>query len=61
LEHEADDAERGLAAIAVQHAGDFRQLHLFAAVGDKLEAAADALKKASLILREQVLEHVVDG
>jgi uncharacterized protein Yka (UPF0111/DUF47 family) len=61
LEHEADDAERGLAAIAVQHAGDFRQLHLFAAVGDKLETAADALKKASLILREQVLEHVVDG
>jgi uncharacterized protein Yka (UPF0111/DUF47 family) len=61
LEHEVDDAERGLAASAVQHAGDFRQLHLFAAVGDKLEAAADALKKASLILREQVLEHVVDG
>jgi uncharacterized protein Yka (UPF0111/DUF47 family) len=50
LEHQAD-----------QHAADFRQLHLFAVVGDKLEAAADALKKASLILREQVLEHVVDG
>jgi uncharacterized protein Yka (UPF0111/DUF47 family) len=61
LEHEADDAERTLAASAVQHAGDFRQLHLFAAVGDKLEAAADALKHASLILREQVLEHVIDG
>jgi len=61
LEHQADDAERDLAASAVQHAGDFRQLHLFAAVGDKLEGAADALKKASLILREQVLEHVVDG
>ena len=61
LEHQADDAERDLAASAVQHAADFRQLHLFAAVGDKLEAAADALKKASLILREQVLEHVVDG
>jgi uncharacterized protein Yka (UPF0111/DUF47 family) len=61
LEHEADDAERSLAASAVQHAADFRQLHLFAAVGDKLEAAADALKHASLILREQILEHVVDG
>jgi uncharacterized protein Yka (UPF0111/DUF47 family) len=61
LEHEADDAERALAASAVRHAGDFRQLHVFAAVGDKLEAAADALKHASLILREQVLEHVIDG
>lgn len=61
LEHEADDAQRSLAASAVQHAGDFRQLHLFTAVGDKLEAAADALKVASLILREQVLEHVVNG
>lgn len=61
LEHEADDAERALAASAVQHAGDFRQLHLFAALGDKLESAADALKHASLILRDQVLEHVVDG
>ena len=61
LEHESDDAERSLAASAVQHAGDFRQLHLYAAVGDKLETAADALKHASLILREQVLEHVVDG
>ena len=61
LEHEADDAQRRLAASAIQHAGDFRQLHLFAAIGDRLEAASDALKHASLILREQVLEHMVDG
>jgi uncharacterized protein Yka (UPF0111/DUF47 family) len=61
LEHDADDAERALAAEAVKHASDFRQLHLFAAVGGKLEAAADALKHASLVLREHVLEHVVDG
>jgi uncharacterized protein Yka (UPF0111/DUF47 family) len=61
LEHAADDAERALAAEAVRHAADFRQLHLFAAVGGKLEAAADALKHASLVLREHVLEHVIDG
>ena len=61
LEHEADEAERKLAVSALRHAGDFRQLHLFTAVGGKLEAAADALKHASLILREQVLEHVIDG
>ncbi len=61
LEHAADDAQRKLAADGIRHARDCRQLHLFTAVGGKLEAAADALKHASLILREQVLEHVVDG
>jgi uncharacterized protein Yka (UPF0111/DUF47 family) len=61
LEHQADDAERALTAIAVEHARDFRQLHLFTAIGGKLEAAADALKHASLILREHVLEDVIDG
>ena len=61
LEHQADDAERSLAAAALQHARDFRQLHLFAAVGDKLQSAADALKHASFILREHVLEDVIDG
>jgi uncharacterized protein Yka (UPF0111/DUF47 family) len=61
LEHAADDAERALAAEAIKHAADFRQLHLFTAVGGKLEAAADALKHASLVLREHVLEHVIVG
>jgi len=56
LEHQADDAERAVAEAAVKHAEDFRQLHLFAAIGGKLESAADALKRASLILREHVLE-----
>jgi uncharacterized protein Yka (UPF0111/DUF47 family) len=61
LEHGADEAQRTLAATAIQHAKDFRQLHLFAAIGVKLEAAADALKHASLILREHVFEDVIDG
>ena len=61
LEHQADDAERALAATAVQHAKDFRQLHLFTAVGGKLEQASDALKHASLVLREHVLEDVING
>ena len=61
LEHEADDAERALAATTVRHAPDFRQLHLFTAIGGKLEAAADALKHASFILREHVLEDVIHG
>jgi uncharacterized protein Yka (UPF0111/DUF47 family) len=61
LEHEADDAERALTADAIQHAKDFRQLHLSTAISGKLEAAADALKHASLILRDHVLEDVIDG
>lgn len=61
LEHRADDAERALAACAVQHAKDFRQLHLFTAIGAKFEAAADALKHVSLMLRDHVLETVIDG
>jgi uncharacterized protein Yka (UPF0111/DUF47 family) len=61
LEHQADDAERDVAATAIKHADDFRQLHLFTAIGSKLESAADALKRASLILREHVLENVTDG
>ena len=53
--------QRALTASAVQHAADFRQLHLFTAIGAKLEAAADALKHAGLILRDHVLEDVIDG
>ncbi len=61
LEHQADDAQRALEASAVQHARDFRQLHLFSAIGDRLEEAADALKHASLILHEHVLGDVIHG
>jgi uncharacterized protein Yka (UPF0111/DUF47 family) len=61
LEHDADDAERALAAFAVRHAKDFRQLHLFTQIGARFEAAADALKHVSLMLRDHVLEDVIDG
>jgi uncharacterized protein Yka (UPF0111/DUF47 family) len=61
LEHEADDAQRALTASAVRHASDFRQLHLFTAIGDRLENASDALKRASLILHEHMLEDVING
>ncbi len=61
LEHQADNAERALTASAVRHSRDFRQLHLFTAVGARLEAASDALRRASLILHERVLKDVIDG
>ncbi|HET8997762.1 MAG TPA: hypothetical protein VFN42_13925, partial [Acetobacteraceae bacterium] len=44
LEHQVDDAERSLIAAAVQHAADFRQLHLYSALGARLEEAADAVR-----------------
>jgi uncharacterized protein Yka (UPF0111/DUF47 family)/predicted HTH domain antitoxin len=61
LEHQADDAERALTAGAIRHAKDFRQLHLFTAIGSRLEAASDALRRASLILHQHVLKGVIDG
>jgi uncharacterized protein Yka (UPF0111/DUF47 family) len=61
LEHQADDAERALTAETIQHAADFRQLHLYVSLGSKLEAAADALKHASLLLRDHVLAEVLSG
>jgi uncharacterized protein Yka (UPF0111/DUF47 family) len=61
LEHQADDAERALTAEAIRHAKDFRQLHLYTAIGSRLEAASDALRHASLILHAHVLKDIIDG
>jgi len=61
LEHQADDAERALRYAAVQHAQDFRQLHLYSEIGRSMEAAADALKRSSLITRDYVLGAVLGG
>ena len=61
IEHQADDAERTLSVTTIKHARDFRQLHLFSAIGGRFEAAADALKHAALMLRDHVLEDVIDG
>jgi uncharacterized protein Yka (UPF0111/DUF47 family) len=61
LEHQSDDAERALTAAAVRHAADFRQLHLYTALGSKLEAASDALKHTSLMLRDHVMKELTGG
>ncbi|HEY1933884.1 MAG TPA: hypothetical protein VGG99_17865 [Acetobacteraceae bacterium] len=61
LEHAADDAERALIAAAVQQATGFRQLHLCTALGARLEAATDALRRASLLLRDSLLRKVLPG
>ena len=59
LEHQADDAERALTFAAVQHARDFRQLHVYVAMAHSLEEAADALKWAGLLARDYLLGNVL--
>jgi uncharacterized protein Yka (UPF0111/DUF47 family) len=61
LEHDADDAQRHLTTLAIEHTKDFRQLHLFTAISDGLEESMDALKHASLVLRAHVLGEVPRG
>jgi uncharacterized protein Yka (UPF0111/DUF47 family) len=61
LEHEVDYAQRALTAGAIESARDFRELHLGTRVGDRLEEAADALKRTSLLLRDHVLDDVLNG
>jgi uncharacterized protein Yka (UPF0111/DUF47 family) len=61
LERQADDAERALTATAIEDAKDFRELYLYTKIGAQLEEASDALRHASLILRDYMLEDVIDG
>lgn len=55
LEHRGDDALRALTRSAIERIRDFREFHVTMAIGGALESATDALKSASLILRESVL------
>lgn len=61
LERQADDAERALTATAIEDAKDFRELYLYTKIGAQLEEASDAMRHASLILRDYMLEDVIDG
>lgn len=61
LEHSADDAERALIHAMVQHARNFRQLHMYAEMGRSLESAADALKWAGLMTRDHLLGTALSG
>ena len=53
-------AEQRLLANAARHAGiNWRQFHLISGIASHLEAAADALLRASLMLRDHVLGEVM--
>jgi uncharacterized protein Yka (UPF0111/DUF47 family) len=59
LEHDADDAERAVTVSAMKKATDFRELQLLLDVRQGLGRASDSLKRASLILRDHVVGHVL--
>ncbi|MEQ8789616.1 MAG: hypothetical protein RIC55_25195 [Pirellulaceae bacterium] len=59
LEHQTDDVHRRAKASILRFSGDFKQLHLFTEIADNLEAAADAMMRAALMLRDYVLGEVI--
>lgn len=59
IEHQADDAYRKVKAALINEARDFRQLHLFGEIAAKAEQGVDGVRKATMVLRDYVLEEVV--
>jgi CHAD domain-containing protein/uncharacterized protein Yka (UPF0111/DUF47 family) len=59
VEHQTDDAHRRAQARVLDFAGDFKQWHLVNSIADKLEAAADALLRSVLVLRDYILSEVL--
>jgi hypothetical protein len=58
-EHQADEREREVTAALVGSDIDCQHLHLPTGIAAHLEAAADALLRASLILRDHILGEVM--
>jgi uncharacterized protein Yka (UPF0111/DUF47 family) len=59
IEHDADEAHRRAQASILTFPGDFKMLHLFTAIADDLEKAADVLMRSVLTLRDYVLGEVL--
>jgi uncharacterized protein Yka (UPF0111/DUF47 family) len=59
VEHETDEREREVTVALVSSNLDCRQLHLLSGIASHLESAADALLRASLMLRDHVLGEVM--
>jgi len=59
LEHDADEVERAVTVSAMKKADDFRQLQLLQDIRQGLGNASDSLKRASLILRDHVVDDVL--
>jgi uncharacterized protein Yka (UPF0111/DUF47 family) len=59
VEHQTDECERAVTAALVGGDTDIRQFHLIDGISNHLEAAADAILRASLMLRDHVLGEVM--
>ena len=59
VEHQADDAHRRAKASIPTFSGDFKELHLFMEIVDRLEDAADVLMHSALNLRDYVLGEAI--
>jgi uncharacterized protein Yka (UPF0111/DUF47 family) len=59
LEHQTDERERAVTVALVDSDMDCRHLHLISGIAGHLESAADALLRASLMLRDHVLGEVM--
>jgi uncharacterized protein Yka (UPF0111/DUF47 family) len=59
LEHETDAAQRNVISTLIVEALDSRTLQLLLSLASVLEAAADALSRSALMLRDHLLDKVV--
>jgi uncharacterized protein Yka (UPF0111/DUF47 family) len=61
IEQESDTAEREVRKALVTALDDFRQVFVIAESAKKLESAADALMHTGMILRDQILERIMES
>ncbi len=61
VEHETDEADRGVTLTLVSENAEHRQLHLLSLLGKRLEKAADAMSRCALALRDRVMAQVMQG
>ncbi len=59
IEHQTDEQERAVTVALIKSDIDCRHLHLVSGIAGHLESAADALLRASLILRDHLLGEVM--
>ncbi len=59
IEHQTDEQERAVTVALIKSDIDCRHLHLVSGIASHFESAADALLRASLILRDHVLGEVM--
>lgn len=59
LEHRSDDALRNAKVIIMRETRDHKQIHILSEITSNIETASDGLMKASLVLRDYVLDKLI--